>query len=133
GCKLDCGWIMKQILFARLALATTVGVFAASAVAQPQTCPLVGDAKQALARQLNPFKNRDEAPPTSKINPNATLSAVLAPGNDLHRWSRDDAAIFEGTVINVKIGGIETVNCHATDPEHRDTHIELALDPTASE
>jgi len=107
--------------------------FAASrAVAQPQGCPLEGDAKQALAKELNPFKNRTDAPPAAKINPAATLGAVLAPGPDLQRWSRDDAAVFEGVVINVKVGGIESVNCHAKDPAHRDTHIELALSPTAT-
>ena len=107
--------------------------FAASrAVAQPQGCPLEGDAKQALAKELNPFKNRTDAPPAAKINPAATLGAVLAPGPDLQRWSRDDAAVFEGVVINVKVGGIESVNCHAKDPAHRDTHIELALSPMAT-
>jgi hypothetical protein len=96
-------------------------------------CPLQGDAKQALAKELNPYKNRDDAPPVSKINGAATLQAVLAPGNDLDRWSREDGAIFEGVVVNVKIGGIESVNCHAKDPAHRDTHIELALDSSAPE
>src|SRR6185312_4782583 len=51
----------------------------------------------------------------------------LRRGNDLGRWSRDDGATFEGTVVGVKAGGIESVNCHAKDPPHRDTHIELAL------
>lgn len=101
--------------------------------AQPQTCPLIGDAKQTLAKELNPYKNRDDAPPVEKINTSATLSAILAPGNDLTRWSRDDGATFEGTVVSVKIGGIESVNCHAKDAPHRDTHIELALDAAAPE
>jgi hypothetical protein len=101
--------------------------------AQPQTCPFEGDAKQALAKQLNPYKNREDAPPVAKINAAATLPAVLASGNDLHRWSRDDGAMFEGVVVGVKIGGIESVNCHAKDPAQRDTHIELALDPAAPE
>src|SRR5437016_13016369 len=99
----------------------TAGAFVVSttpAFAQPQTCPLQGDAKQQLAKELNPYKNREDAPPASKINPNATLNAVLAPGNDLHRWSRDDGAVFEGVVINVKIGGIESVNWHAKAPAH---------------
>ena len=110
------------------------GVFIACATptfARPHTCPLQGDAKQALAKQLNPYKNREDAPPAAKINANATLSAVLAPGPDLTRWNRADGATFEGVVINVKPGGIESVNCHAKDPAHRDTHIELALDPSA--
>jgi hypothetical protein len=121
---------MKHFVFlAAAALATS----ATAAAAQPQRCPLQGDAKQPLALELNPYKNRTDAPPAAKINPNATLAAVLAPGDDLTRWSREDAAIFEGIVVGVKVGGIETVNCHAKDPAHRDTHIELALSAGAPE
>jgi hypothetical protein len=106
---------------------------AAPALARPLKCPLQGDARQALAKELNPYKNRENAPPIGKINAGATLDAVLAPGNDLDRWSRDEGAIFEGVVVGVKVGGIESVNCHAKDPAHRDTHIELALAPGAPE
>lgn len=112
-------------------------VIAAAAVAlcttraSGQVCPPEGDATQQLARKLNPLKNREQAPLPSEINPNATLGAVLAQGPDLNRWSTSDAAIFEGVVINVKEGGIESVNCHAQDPAHRDTHIELALNVDA--
>ena len=111
--------------------AAALTLFAAPAFGQ--ICPLEGDAKQALAKELNPFKNREDAPPAANINSTATLAAVLAPGNDLQRWSRDSGAVFEGVVVNVKIGGIESVNCHAHDPAHRDTHIELALNGSAPE
>jgi hypothetical protein len=121
---------MRRILLAHVAIAAAAII---SAPAFAQTCPIEGDAKQQLARELNPYKNRTDAPPAAKINSRATLNAVLAPGNDLNRWSREDAAAFEGTVINVKVGGIESVNCHAKDPAHRDTHIELALDSSARE
>lgn len=114
------------------ALVWLAATIAAAAPAVAQTCPPQGDAKQALARQLNPYKNREDAPPVEKINPAATLAAVLAPGADLQRWSREEGAIFEGVVVGVKAGGIESVNCHARDLPHRDTHIELALDPSAS-
>lgn len=119
-----------------LFIALVAGAACAAAsptVAQPQVCPVEGDAKQPLARELNPYKNRDDAPPVATIKTDATLTAVLAPGNDLQRWSREDGAIFEGVVVGVKVGGIESVNCHAKDPPHRDTHIELALDPSAAE
>lgn len=125
------GRSMKHLM--PLPLAAAIAAFSAAATAQPHTCPLEGDAKQPLARELNPYKNRDDAPPVSKILPTATLNAVLAPGNDLRRWSRDDGATFEGVVVGVKVGGIESVNCHATDPAHRDTHIELALTAGAPE
>lgn len=121
---------MNRISLACIAIASAA---ATSAPAFAQTCPIEGDAKQPLALELNPYKNRDDAPPAAKINTSATLSAILAPGDDLNRWSREDGAIFEGVVVGVKIGGIETVNCHAKDPAHRDTHIELALDPSAPE
>jgi hypothetical protein len=126
--------LLRQLNKIAPALLPLVVLVAASpGLAQPQTCPLGGDAKQALAKQLNPYKNRENAPPVSKTNIAATLPAVLESGNDLHRWSREDGAIFEGLVVGVKIGGIESVNCHAKDPAHRDTHIELALDPAAPE
>src|SRR5438067_43358 len=121
---------MKRIPLACIAIASATAI-SAPAFAKP--CPIQGDAKQQLARELNPYKNRDVAPPVTKINAKATLTAVLAPGNDLQRWSRNDAAVFEGVVVGVKVGGIETVNCHARDPAHRDTHIELALVPGAAE
>lgn len=121
---------MRQFLFLA---AAGLAMSATTAAAQPQSCPLQGDAVQPLALELNPYKNREDAPPAAKINSNATLTSLLAPGDDLTRWSRLDGAIFEGVVVGVKIGGVETVNCHATDPAHRDTHIELALDPNAPE
>jgi hypothetical protein len=123
----------RHLLFASAALAVILTASAAPAVARPQTCPLQGDARQPLAKELNPYKNRENAPPVAKINARATLKAVLAPGKDLNRWGRDDGAIFEGVVVGVKVGGIESVNCHAKDAAHRDTHIELALAPGAPE
>ena len=118
-------------LLARLTIPAAFVVWAAPIAAQPLNCPLQGDAKQELAKELNPYKNRDDAPLIEQVNRNATLSALLAPGDDLHRWSREDGAILEGVVINVKPGGIESVNCHARELENRDTHIEVALDPSA--
>lgn len=119
---------MKSIALICIAMASAAAI---PAPASAQGCPLEGDAKQQLARELNPYKNRDNAPPVGSINPAATLSAVLVPGQDLDRWSRDQGATFEGYVVGVKIGGIESVNCHAKDAPHRDTHIELALHPSA--
>jgi hypothetical protein len=116
-------------------LAILVGVAAISSAqaAQAQQCPAQGDARQKLAKTLNVHKNREDAPTPDKFNPSATLSTVLAAGPDLDRWSREDAAVFEGIVIDVKVGGIETANCHAKNPADRDTHIELAVDSSAVE
>ena len=33
--------------------------------------------------------------------------------------------------LDVKVGGIESTNCHARAVDQRDTHIELVLDPMA--
>jgi hypothetical protein len=57
---------------------------------------------------------------------------VMAPGADLDRWSTSKGAVFEGIVLKVKPGDAETPNCGAKDQAHQDTHIELALDPTAA-
>jgi hypothetical protein len=36
------------------------------------------------------------------------------------------ASALEGFVVDVKVGGVETVNCKATDTLYRDTRIEIA-------
>jgi len=59
------------------------------------------------------------------------LEAMLAPGNDLNRFDENRGASIQGIVVRVLPGGVESVNCHAQDFAHRDTHIELALSPTA--
>ncbi len=57
---------------------------------------------------------------------------MLAPGYDASRWTTSYGAVVIGYVHDVKVGGIETVNCQARDPRFRDTHIELVLDPMNS-
>lgn len=96
-------------------------------------CGLEGDAKSPALKNLNRLKNRFTPPKSSQINAEITLDKILAAGNDLNRWSENQGATVTGYVIDVKPGGPETVNCHATDPPHTDTHIELALNPGASE
>jgi hypothetical protein len=92
-------------------------------------CPLEGDAQNASLKALNQLKNRTIPPTENQIDSNITLAAVLAPGNDVNRWNSDQGAVVTGYVIAVKPGGPETVNCHAKDLPHTDTHIELALNP----
>jgi hypothetical protein len=94
---------------------------------------LEGDANPQPLKNLNRLKNRFTAPSAGQINHQIALGAILAPGNNLNRWSQSQGATVTGYVIDVKPGGLETVNCHATDPAHVDTHIELALDPGDSE
>jgi hypothetical protein len=92
-------------------------------------CPMEGDASGPAVRQLNRLKNRFAAPEPQQIDPSVTLAALLEPGDDRARWNDQLAAEITGYVWDVKVGGVETVNCRASDPQHRDTHIELVLDP----
>jgi hypothetical protein len=93
---------------------------------------MAGDASSPSVRDLNLLKNRYTAPEPQQIDPGVTLAAMLEPGEDTARWNDRHAAEITGYVWDVKIGGVETVNCHATDPQGRDTHIELVLDPMNS-
>jgi hypothetical protein len=88
-------------------------------------CPETGDAMSAAVRALNRLKNRSALPADSDIDTTVTLSALLAPGDDRVRWNEGRAATIVGLVRDVDVGGVETVNCHAKTPGHRDTHIAL--------
>ena len=57
------------------------------------------------------------------------MAALTAPGDDRRRFDQRKAARLVGYVANVKVGGVESTNCHAKDPASRDTHIELTLQP----
>ncbi|HKI93966.1 MAG TPA: hypothetical protein VJ992_01625 [Gemmatimonadales bacterium] len=91
-------------------------------------CPADGRAKRASIRALNLLKNRRAAPAAADIDASVTLERLLAPGNDRHRWNTRRAATVVGYVRDVEVGGVETVNCSARAPRHRDTHIELVID-----
>jgi hypothetical protein len=90
-------------------------------------CGMEGDARSSGVRALNRLKNRYAAP--QQIDPAVTLAAMLAPGSDTGRWKVKQGAEIVGYVFDVKVGGIESTNCHARTAEQRDTHIELVLDP----
>jgi len=91
--------------------------------------PLTGDAVQPQAKALNPFKNRTQAPSLFDFDPTITIQKILAPGNDSNRFPMTKAATITGYVVKVQKGGIETCNCHATDPAKMDTHIDIVADP----
>jgi hypothetical protein len=78
------------------------------------------------------LKNRVSVPVARDIDSAATLGALLAPGDDRDRWSERRAAIVVGYVRDVEVGGVETVNCLARRPDHRDTHIEVVPGPDDS-
>jgi len=81
-------------------------------------------------RALNALKNRTALPAEVHIDATATLDALLAPGEDVDRWSQDRAAVVDGYVVRVVEAGVETANCLSLT--RRDTHVELALHPEAS-
>lgn len=90
-------------------------------------CPPEGKTTQPGLVALNRLKNRTTPPLRTNVNPAITLESVLAPGNDINRWSPSQGAVITGFVVAVKPGGPESVNCGAKDPAHTDTHIEVSL------
>jgi hypothetical protein len=98
-----------------------------------QRCGMAGDARTSAGKTLNRLKNRYTAPTGDDIDDSISLAKLLQPGDDLDRFDSQAGARIAGYVVDVKAGGKETCNCHATDPEDRDTHIEVALTPDAGE
>ena len=121
-----------KLLYAAILLALTSIAFADDAKILA-SCPLQGDAKQAEARALNPLKRRMAVPQPADIDKSVTLEAMLAPGDDRGRWSEQRAAEITAYVMDVKVGGIESVNCHTHSPLYRDTHIELTAGGSSPE
>jgi hypothetical protein len=102
----------------------------AAATTKKRPCdPFTGDAITDQAKALNKLKNRSQAPTLFDNSPSITINKILAPGNDTNRFSPTKAATITGYVATVKVGGIETCNCHATDAAKRDTHIDIVADP----
>lgn len=119
ACKTLAAPLFVAALFAQTCTAQDPGSF--------DGCELQGKTTNPSLMDLNRLKNRTVAPLKSQVNPAISLTAVLAPGNDLARWQPTQAAIITGYVVDVQPGGPETVNCQKTDPVHADTHIEIAL------
>jgi hypothetical protein len=92
-------------------------------------CGMKGDASSPAVRELNLLRNRYTAPEPRQIDPRVTLAAMLEPGGDRIRWNDHHATEITGYLWDVKVGGVETVNCHAADPPERYAHIELVHDP----
>ena len=100
-----------------------------SSIAAAPICALEGDARSPRVQRLNELKNRAAIPSPRDIDSTVTMEALLAPGSDAGRFNTRRAATISGYVADVKVGGVETVNCHAELPADRDTHIELTLEP----
>ena len=106
---------------------------AASAPSGDPGCPLEGDAKNPRVQALNLLKNRTTVPGPTDLDTAITVGRLVAPGDDRSRFSPSTAVRVSGYVADVKVGGVETVNCKAKDPDARDTHIELTLEPMSED
>jgi SH3-like domain-containing protein len=121
------GWIYSHYLKPHAGL----GVLPDTAPSAYHNCPDTGVVSPKAPNRdalitLNHLKNRRTAPKDADIDPSFTLANLLKPGADDNRFDVNKAAQLEGYVIDVLVGGVETVNCKATDPLFRDTHIEIA-------
>jgi hypothetical protein len=109
----------------RLLVAGVVAFTAWAALANGQVilngCGPLGDGKTAPEKLLNPLKNRFTIP--EGVDPRITLHAMLSPGEDSTRFMNMDAASVIGFVIKEKLGGVESCNCHSSDPNYMDRHI----------
>ncbi len=95
-------------------------------------CPMIGESTNQRLQDLNKFKNRYTEPSQNDFNSNVTAASMLNPGNDETRWSTSNAVELTGFVFDVKPGGLETCNCHASDKSQMDTHIVLVADPNST-
>ena len=112
-----------------LVLAVLVACGAPLALAQAaRSCPAAGDTQSPKTQTLNRLKNRTGVPSATDIDSAATLAAIVAPGDDRHRWDERRAAVVVGFAVDAMVGGVESANCHARGAKGRDTHIELVLD-----
>ena len=91
-------------------------------------CDVHGSARMERPEyRLNVYKNRYKFPRKSDFITGITLRQLLESGNE-DDFPIEKAVILTGYVYDVKMGGVETCNCKATDQDHRDTHIELTPD-----
>lgn len=91
-------------------------------------CGLHGSAQYGNeAYYLNAYKNRYKAPEKADFDNRVSIRSLIRSG-DPNQFSQEKAAVVQGYVVDIKIGGVETCNCRTKDPQYRDTHIELAPD-----
>src|SRR5438270_664972 len=91
-------------------------------------CGMHGSAKyNSRSWKLDEYKNRYQFPSASDFDTSISLESLSASA-DPNGFDMDKAVILRGYVFNVKTGGVETCNCKTTDPQYRDTHIELVPD-----
>ena len=96
-------------------------------------CGLEGDARSERVKELDVLKNRYTFPDSTDFDNTVTLQSILAPGEDRQRFNYHKAVDITGYVFDVKVGGVETCNCHERNPAYRDTHIELVLSASSND
>ncbi len=97
------------------------------------TCSAEGSAVRSDVRAINRKKNREGFPTNAQINTAINFATLMAAGENPRSFREGDAAEIIAYCADVKIGSVESVNCKAKDHWHRDTHIELTLDPNDSQ
>jgi hypothetical protein len=119
-----------RVLVALAAIAAAFNCSPASArhrAAYRYCDPQTGDAVRPDIQAINRLKNREAAPTAKDFDRTVSLASMLRPGNDESRWDTYRAAQLVGYVADVKMGGVETVICHARSAHGRDTHIDLTI------
>lgn len=92
-------------------------------------CTIYGDKPIRKFMILDSLKNRSQS---ASINSKLSLTDILTfKGDDTKQYNSNNYVELTGYVILVKYGGSETCNCHSTDKNDMDIHIELALTPTS--
>lgn len=114
-----------------LCLATLLS-YSAAAQQTFDTCSVEGSAVRSDVRRLNVKKNRYDIPTDAQINRKVDFHTLLMSGEHPSEFKEGDAVEIVAYVSDVKIGAVESVNCKSSDAWHRDTHIELTLDPMNS-
>jgi len=130
------GWVYRRYLeltdTASAAESVTVASTTNDAPADYHNCAVGGDpnpngSEYQQVSALNELKNRYHAPNDAQVDSVVTLARMLERGDDTDRFDENHGAVIEGWVDRVRVGGIETVNCHARAAKYRDTHIEVSL------
>jgi hypothetical protein len=96
-----------------------------------QPCGMHGSSQSGTPEyDLNPLKNRYNLPTNADIDRTITLQNLVARTSTSNAFKVSQAVDITGYVLDVKVGGIESCNCHSKTPDLRDTHIEITLSPS---
>ena len=134
-------WVVRAAV-AGLAMGVFAGAQAAETPAPPSVmildlttlngCGMAGDARKPEEQAFNRLKNRWLAPSASDWTKGVTLEAMALAGDGSSRvaWGNSKAGVIEGTCVAVRMGGVDSANCHRRGEEDRDTVLELVADPS---